>query len=120
MKVTFSPAARDDLLEIALHIAQDNPARALTFAGELEDRCTALGHAPRIGTPGPELGDGVLMLPHGRYLIFYRHTQRSGASSGSCTAHATSAWTTWTRRLARSESEPPVRKVKRSRKSPRR
>lgn len=77
MKVTFSPAARDDLLEIALCIAQDNPTRALTFADELEDRCTALGHAPGIGTARPELGDGVLMLPHGRHLIFYRRTQRS-------------------------------------------
>jgi toxin ParE1/3/4 len=77
VKVTFSPAARDDLLEIALHIAQDNPTRALSFADELEDKCTALGHAPGIGTARPELGDGVPMLPHCRYLIFYRHTQRS-------------------------------------------
>ncbi len=29
MKVSFSPAAQDDLLEIATYIAQDNPARAL-------------------------------------------------------------------------------------------
>jgi len=31
-----------------------------------------LGHAPSIGTARPELGEGVRMLPHGRYLIFYR------------------------------------------------
>lgn len=64
-------------MEIALYIAQDNPNRALSFVDELEDRCAALGNAPGIGTARPELGEGVRMLPHGRYLIFYRQTQRS-------------------------------------------
>jgi len=75
VKVSFSPAARDDLLEIALYIAQDNPARASTFVDELESRCLGLGNSPSIGTARPELGEGIRMLPHGRYLIFYRHTK---------------------------------------------
>lgn len=32
----------------------------------------ALSRAPGIGTTRPELGDGIRMLPHGRYLIIYR------------------------------------------------
>ena len=64
-------------MDIALYIAKDNPARALTYVDELEDRCAALGNAPGIGTARPELGDGIFMLPHGRYLIFYRHTHRT-------------------------------------------
>lgn len=64
-------------MEIALYIAQDKPTRALTFIDELENRCAALGNAPGIGTARPELGEGIYMLPHGRYLIFYRQTQRS-------------------------------------------
>ena len=76
MKVTFSPAAEEDLLDIAVFIAQDNQARALTFVDELESKCDALGHAPGIGTSRPELGDGVRMLPHGRYLIFYREVNK--------------------------------------------
>lgn len=64
-------------MEIALYIAQDNPTRALTLVDELEDRCAALGHAPGIGTARPELGEGICMLPHGRYLIFYRQAQRA-------------------------------------------
>jgi toxin ParE1/3/4 len=72
VKVSFSPAARDDLIEIAVYIAQDNPTRALTFVDELEDRCIDLGNAPGIGTARPELGKGIRLLPHGRYLIFYR------------------------------------------------
>lgn len=64
-------------MEIALYIAQDNPSRALSFVGELEERCLALGDAPGIGTGRPELGAGILMLPHGRYLIFYRQIPQS-------------------------------------------
>jgi toxin ParE1/3/4 len=72
VKVTFSPAAEADLMDIATFVAQDNPKRALTFVDELEGKCNALGGAPGIGTSRPELGEGICMLPHGRYLIFYR------------------------------------------------
>lgn len=63
-------------MDIAVFIAQDNQARAMTFVDELEGKCAALGRAPGIGTPRPELGDGVRMLPHGRYLIFYREVNK--------------------------------------------
>ena len=59
-----------------MFIAQDNPARALTFVDELEGKCDVLGGAPGIGTSRPELGEGVRMLPHGRYLIFYREVNK--------------------------------------------
>ncbi|CAN5913532.1 type II toxin-antitoxin system RelE/ParE family toxin [soil metagenome] len=76
MKVTFSPASQADLLDIAIFSAQDNPKRALTFVDELEDKCNVLGSAPGIGTSRPELGEGTRMLPHGRYLIFYRELNK--------------------------------------------
>ncbi len=76
MKVTFSPTAEEDLLDIAVFIAYDNQARALTFVDELESKCEGLGRLPGIGTLRPELGDGVRMLPHGRYLIFYREVNK--------------------------------------------
>ena len=76
MSVVFSPAANDDLMEIAVFIAQDNPKRALSFVDELEDKCQVLGVSPGIGTCRPELGEGVLMLPHGRYVIFYREAEQ--------------------------------------------
>ncbi|MEO7246188.1 MAG: type II toxin-antitoxin system RelE/ParE family toxin [Rubrivivax sp.] len=76
MKLSFSPAARDDLIEIALYIAEDNPVRALAFVDELEARCAGIAGAPGIGTARPELGDGIRVLPHGRYLIFYRQVRK--------------------------------------------
>lgn len=72
MKLTFSPAAEADLMDIAAFIADDNPTRALTFVDELEEKCATLAASPGLGTRRPELGTGILMLPHGRYLIFYR------------------------------------------------
>ena len=72
MNVVFSAAAKDDLLEIAIYIAQDNPPRALSFVDELENKCHALVDVPAGGATRPELGEGVRMVTHGRYLIFYR------------------------------------------------
>ena len=77
MRVTFSVAAKDDLLDIAVYIAQDNPARALTFVDELESRCNALGNSPGIGTARPELGAGIRVMPHGHYLIFCRQRRQA-------------------------------------------
>lgn len=59
-------------MDIAIFIAQDNPRRALKFVDQLERQCDALGISPGIGTARPELGEGMRMLPYGRYLIFYR------------------------------------------------
>ena len=76
MKIEFSPAADEDLTEIALFIAARNPARALSFVDELEARCKALGASPGIGASRPELGGGIRMLPFGRYLIFHRKVEK--------------------------------------------
>lgn len=77
MKVVFSPAAQADLMDIAIFIAQDNPTRALTFVDEIEGKCDALRMAPGIGTARPELGEGICMLPYGRYIIFYRPASKA-------------------------------------------
>jgi len=78
VKLSFSPLATDDLMEIASFIAHDNPARALTFVDQLQQKCHLLGVSPGLGTSRPELGAGagVKMLPFGRYLIFYREANK--------------------------------------------
>ena len=72
MRVVLSPQTVIDLEEIGDYIARDNPRHAVTFIAEIQAKCHKLGHAPSIGTARPELGEGVRMLPHGSYLIFYR------------------------------------------------
>lgn len=72
MRVVVSPQTVLDLEEIGDYIARDNPRRAVTCIDEIQAKCLRLGEAPEIGTARPELGEGVRVLPHGRYLIFYR------------------------------------------------
>ena len=72
MRVVLSTLAEADLEEIGDFVALGNPRRAVTFIGEVRAKCQRLGQAPGLCTARPELGNGVRMLPHGRYLIFYR------------------------------------------------
>jgi toxin ParE1/3/4 len=73
--VRFSPLAESDLVEIMTYIARDNPARALSFVGELEAQCEALGEFPGMGVSRSELAVGLRMMPHANYLIFYRELE---------------------------------------------
>lgn len=73
MKLVLTDEARADLLQIGVWIAEDNPARALTFVDELEARCARLVAMPRAYPLVPRHEDsGVRRVPHGDYLIFYR------------------------------------------------
>jgi toxin ParE1/3/4 len=49
--VKYMPKAIDDLRGIGAYIAQDSPARALTFISEIEQRTSkTLSLAPKAGT----------------------------------------------------------------------
>lgn len=70
--VSFSPKARQDLIDIGDYIARDSRANARRFVARLQDRCRQIGHAP-LGYPSREdLAPGLRMAPLGRYVIFFR------------------------------------------------
>jgi toxin ParE1/3/4 len=69
---SFTPEAYADLRAIALHIAADNPVRALGYVAKIEERCKRIAEFPNAGPPRPEWGDGVRIAVHGYYLIIYR------------------------------------------------
>jgi len=71
MPCIFSPLAASDLEEIGDYIAQENPRRAITFVREIRERCQKIVFFPEAAQLHPEYGEGVRMIPHGRYLIFY-------------------------------------------------
>ncbi|AYD02677.1 type II toxin-antitoxin system RelE/ParE family toxin [Neorhizobium sp. NCHU2750] len=78
MKVRFSRQSHVDLLNITGNIAKDNPARADSFADELEAASLALSDMPKAfrvltGRDGRE----VHLKPHGKYVIIYRVTERN-------------------------------------------
>lgn len=73
MRVVFTRAAAADLEDIADHIAQDNPGRALTFVRELRVACRQIRDSPRAFPVVPDHKDaGLRRRAYGRYLIFYR------------------------------------------------
>lgn len=71
MSVSFAPAAKRDLKEIADYIASDNLTAALRFVEELRQRCRLIGEMPRSGPPRPDLWPGLRALPCRAYIIFY-------------------------------------------------
>ncbi len=75
MHLVFSPDAAADLEEIGDFIARDNPVRAVSFVQELRDHCMRFRRQPGLGTLRPDLAEGLRMVPHGRYLIFYRELE---------------------------------------------
>jgi toxin ParE1/3/4 len=68
----FSPRANTDLEEIGDYIARDNPARAISFLEELRSHCADILAAPASYAPREDLGTGVRMAVHRRYLILFR------------------------------------------------
>ena len=71
MNCFFSSHAESDLEEIADYIAQDNPRRALSFIGEIRERCQNIIIFPEAAPFREEFGTGIRVIPFGRYLIFY-------------------------------------------------
>jgi toxin ParE1/3/4 len=71
MGVLFTPLADTDLEEIGDYIAQDNPARALSFIQEIRAQCQKIGKSPLAYRVRPELGDEIRSCPFGNYVILY-------------------------------------------------
>jgi len=71
MRLAFAPMAIADLESIGDFIAEDSPAAARRFVGELRERCGRILNAPLGGTLRPELGGELRSVPFGRYVIFY-------------------------------------------------
>ena len=71
MQCILSTFAELDLEEIADYIARDNPHRALSYIGEIRERCRNIVTFPEAAPLREEFGVGIRVIPFGRYLIFY-------------------------------------------------
>jgi addiction module RelE/StbE family toxin len=70
----YLPIAQDDLLAIYDYVAQDSPARALTFVDKLDERIGRLEHHPLLGRIPRHARlrqDGYRVLIIDTYLVFY-------------------------------------------------
>ena len=68
--IRWTLRALNRLDEIAAYIAKDNPARAVTFVKELQDKINIL-KTHQLGTTGRVPGTKELVL-HKNYLAVYR------------------------------------------------
>ena len=64
--------AEEDLIELWLYIAQDNPSAADRLLEEIEDKCSLLAAHPQLGRARPDIARDCRAFPVGRYLILYR------------------------------------------------
>ena len=72
-KLIWSPAARDDLHDIVVFIARDNPERAMSFGYELISKTDHLHHFPELGRIVPEFENQFLReIIFRPYRIVYR------------------------------------------------
>jgi toxin ParE1/3/4 len=72
-KLTWSPAARDDLHDIVIFIARDKPNVAMSFAYELISEADRLQEFPELGRVVPEYrNDNIREVIFRPYRIVYR------------------------------------------------
>ena len=74
MRVALTPRAEEDLLEIWLHVAKDNPSAADRLIDEIMHRCQLLTEHPSAGVARPDIAPDARMPTTGNYLILYRIT----------------------------------------------
>lgn len=75
MRIVFTVQAEEDLEEIGDYIAADNPARAVSFVGEIREHCAKIALSPLAYAARPELGEGIRACSHKRYLIVFKPSE---------------------------------------------
>src|SRR5271170_7929330 len=69
MRIEPSPLVDSDLESIADYIAQDNPARAVTFIREIREEIRQVGQNPLNYRLRPEYGKDARVAVIGHYVI---------------------------------------------------
>ena len=64
--------AEEDLIELWLYIAQDNPGAADRLLDAIEEKMVLLAAHPQLGPARPDIAADCRYFPVGNYLILYR------------------------------------------------
>jgi len=68
--------AESDLEDIWDFIAEDSPSNADRFIDQLYRKCIDIAELEGIGRSRSELADGLLSIPHKKYIIFFLRDER--------------------------------------------
>ena len=77
-RITRSPQAKRDVMQIWLHIAERNLRAADELVDTFGQKLAMLARSPGLGPPRPELAPGLRSFPVGSYLLFYRKADGGG------------------------------------------
>ena len=64
--------SEDDLVDIWIYIAHDNPDAADRLLERIDNKCALLAENPELGRSRPDIAPGFRYFPSGSYLILYR------------------------------------------------
>lgn len=64
--------AEEDLIDIWIYIAQDNPAAADRLLDKIDSKILLLAEQPGLGPAREDIAPELRYLPLGNYLILYR------------------------------------------------
>jgi toxin ParE1/3/4 len=70
-RVTLSPAAAQDLADIAAHITASRPSAVNGVLDALEAACRLVAQYPAAGRARDDIDPGVMSFPIGAYVLFY-------------------------------------------------
>lgn len=73
-RVVFTRQAREDLIDIWLHIAEDDPRAADRVLDRLDETARHLAGHPEMGAARDDIRTGLRSLISGPYLLLYRVT----------------------------------------------
>ena len=72
VNVTWTHAARADLLDIYVLIGMEQPAAAERYYDRIDAKAVILAEHPRIGVRRSDIRTGLRMLVESPYVILYR------------------------------------------------
>lgn len=69
---TRTAKAEEDLIEIWMYVANDNPEAADKLIEQIDAKCQMLADNPAIGQARSDIASGLRYFPARNYLILYR------------------------------------------------
>ncbi|MEH2420537.1 MAG: type II toxin-antitoxin system RelE/ParE family toxin [Nostoc sp.] len=66
----------EDLIEIWIYIAADNPTASDRLLYQIDTKCQMLADNPERGQARPDIAPGLRYFSVGRYLIFYQNISK--------------------------------------------
>ena len=67
-----SPTSEEDLIDIWLYIAEDQPVNTDRLLDRLNEAMIKLTEMPKMGVERSELIKGLRSYPLGKYILYYR------------------------------------------------